>query len=70
MLLNSIALSTIASALKVSYNTVYYYKQRLNLLSLVLIDAVAVTVSCKRAFKLSIDKVLLFNILCIYFSVN
>jgi len=58
MLIDKIAPRTIADILKVAVRAMYYYKQRLNQLSLVLANAIAAVMSCKRAFRPSIDKVL------------
>jgi putative effector of murein hydrolase len=58
MLLEKIPLGTIADTLKVSYNAVYYHKQRLDLLALVLTVALAVPLGRKRAFGPGIDEVL------------
>jgi hypothetical protein len=58
MLINKIAPRTIADTLKVSAKAVYYHKQRLDQLSLVLANAVATVVGYKRAFGPGIDKVL------------
>ena len=58
MLLDNILLGTIADTLKVSYNTVYYYKRRLDLLALIPTIAMIVPTSQKRAFGPGINKVL------------
>lgn len=58
MLLEGTAPGTIADALKVSYNAVYYHKQRLDQLGPVPADAVASIVGRKRAFGPGIDEVL------------
>jgi hypothetical protein len=58
MLIDKIAPRTIADTLKVLAKAVYYYKQRLDQLSLVPANAVAAVVGCKRAFRPSINKVL------------
>jgi hypothetical protein len=61
MLLDGVALSTIAATLEVSYNAVYYHKQRLDLVGSVPASAVAATVGQKRIFGPGIDEVLWFN---------
>jgi hypothetical protein len=58
MLLDKVPLGTIVDTLKVSYNTVYYHKQHLDLLALVLTVTLAVSLGRKRAFGPSIDEVL------------
>ena len=58
MLLDKVPLGTIVDTLKVSYNAVYYHKQRLDLLALVPTVSLAVPLGQKRAFGPSIDKVL------------
>ena len=58
MILDGVALPTIADTLEVSYNAVYYHKQCLDLVGSVPADALATTVGRKQAFGPSIDKVL------------
>jgi hypothetical protein len=58
MLLDKVPLGTIVDTLKVLYNVVYYYKQCLDLFALVPTVALAVPLGQKRAFGLSINKVL------------
>jgi hypothetical protein len=58
MLLDKVPLGTIADTLKVSYNAVYYHKQRLDLVALVPTIALGVPLGRKRAFGPSINEVL------------